>query len=579
MRAISEASDVRSGDVLYHPALGFAQVRDTDDVGFVLEWSVAGGKLPRRISGDAARKGYRVCRRQGFFARSVIDREVFRELVRDEPGRGLALLLEDLDDPPERDDIAQWLQTLKLVEPSQFTGWWGQAVSQQKRLKFKGRRVTLEPTTQPLPDTAPIDASLPVPWSRLPILRGIEVLETGLELLTALARHHAAGRHVGLGPDTVEVREGVLHIEPAERGSPATDVHNAGRMLLTRLTGRELPRQTPPHRMLAFLLGVNPEIPPAAMPLLERLVSPLFDHRPQSAIGPAADWAAALSTERLRADIEPWDGHLHEVGGDTHVGWYKMRDTQVNQDAFAVELDDEGGSSLTVVCDGISTSDAGTGDQASRIAVDVLVNIWDRRPKGLRGDMARSRQLLDEALREANRAVCEAALDAADGDLTNRIPMGTTAVVAALHGDLVDLASLGDSRAYLITRSGAALLTADQNVELEWMQGRRSRERDGEMMGQALVGYLGHFDADDTPALLAPQHRRLRMLPGETLVLMTDGIVDYAAQSHVEFLALLERAVREHRPQQAAQALVRAANDGGGGDNATALVIRLTPSA
>ncbi|MCP4807353.1 MAG: serine/threonine-protein phosphatase [Proteobacteria bacterium] len=578
MRAISEASDICSGDVLYHPALGFARVKDTDDVGLILDWDVPGGKLPRRISEDAAKKGYRVCRRQGFFARSVVDRQLFGEMVRDNPGRGLELLLEDLDDPPERDDVAEWLHKLKIVENSSFTGWWGQAVADQKRLRFKGRRVTLEPTTQPLDDTAPIDQSLPVPWSRLPILRGLDLLETGAELLAKVALHHAAGRHVGLGPDTVTLVEGRLELRVEERGAPATDVHNAGRMLLTRLTGRDLPRQVPPHRVLPFLLGVNPEIPPAAMPLLEKLVSPLFEHRPQSAVGPATDWAAALVLERLRANARPWDGHLHEVGADTHVGWYKMRDTQVNQDAFAIELDDEGQSSLAVVCDGISTSDAGTGDQASRLAVDVLVDVWDRRPKELRKDISRSRQLLDEALREANRAVCEAALDAADGNLDNRIPMGTTAVVAALHGDVVDLANLGDSRAYLMTRSGPALLTADQNVELEWMQGRRSREQDGEMLGQALVGYLGHFDQDDTPALLAPAHRRLRILPGESLVLMTDGIMDYAAHSHIEFLALLDRAVRENRPQQAAQELVRAANDGGGGDNATALVIRLTPS-
>lgn len=577
MRTISDQSDLAAGDVLYHPAMGFARVKARDDVGLHLDWEASGSRLPRRISTDAARKGYRICRREGFFARTVIDREMFTELVREDPPRGLELLLEDLDDAPERDEVAEWLARLELVDGETFTRWWGRAVSDERRFRFRGRCITRNASSED--DTNPIREAGPTPWPRLGILGGLDILRVGHELLNLLALHHAAGRAVGLGPDSTFADEaGALFVEPQDRGSTATDVHNAGRMLLRRIAGRDLPRGMPPHRVIPFLLGVHPEIPPSAMPLLERLVSPLFDHRPSSALAPCREWAAALAHEELRAKAELCRRHVHEVGADTHVGWYKMRDTQTNQDALAVELDDEGGSSMVLVADGISTSDAGSGDKASRLATDVLAGVWERRPKTLRDEPRKAVDFIEEALREANRAVCDGALDAADGNLAGRIPMGTTIVFAALHGELVDLASMGDSRAYLVTPSGAALLTCDQNVELEWIQGKRSRERDGELLGQALIGYLGHFDEGDLPRLLVPYHRRLRLLEGETLVLCTDGIVDYAAQSHVEFIDLLARVVRERRPQQAAQALVAAANDGGGGDNATAVVVRLTPS-
>ena len=66
------------------------------------------------------------------------------------------------------------------------------------------------------------------------------------------------------------------------------------------------------------------------------------------------------------------------------------------------------------------------------------------------------------------------------------------------------------------------------------------------------------------------------MLSGETLVLMSDGIVDYATPSHLDLLQLMTKLVNEKTPEEAAMGLVTAANRGGGGDNATALIARLS---
>jgi serine/threonine protein phosphatase PrpC len=95
-------------------------------------------------------------------------------------------------------------------------------------------------------------------------------------------------------------------------------------------------------------------------------------------------------------------------------------------------------------------------------------------------------------------------------------------------------------------------------------------------MAQALVGYLGHHDESRGPVLLRPWTRRVRLLDGETLVLISDGITDYAAPTHLEFLKLVASVVRDSPCEDAAAALVAAANRGGGGDNATAVVARLS---
>ena len=431
MRPITDSSHLSEGDVLYHPAMGFAHITRKDEVGYHLSWERPGSRLPRRISPDAARKGYRYCREMGFFARSVKSLAPLRELLHHDPSQGLALLLEDLDEAPEREEIKEWLQRRGVLEDQDFVPWWSRALSDEERFTFKGRRLHLRPlearpeTLEPVDDddTSPLpDLSGPRPWATLPPLRGLEVLNVGMELLGALALHHAAGRPVGLGPDNLFMGLDGLEIEPRDRGSLPTDVHNAGRLLLGRMLGRELPRGPGPHKVLPHLQALVPDLPPSAMPLLEELVSPVFELRPRSALLPYTRWAQAAAYEGLRA-LPPRPLGRLEVGADTHVGAYKMRDTQVNQDALAVELGGgPGDSDLLLVADGISTSDAGTGDQASRLAVDTLLKIWAKRPSGLFEHPERSFSHLREALREANRAVCEAALEAAEGDLRCAFP-------------------------------------------------------------------------------------------------------------------------------------------------------------
>ena len=89
-----------------------------------------------------------------------------------------------------------------------------------------------------------------------------------------------------------------------------------------------------------------------------------------------------------------------------------------------------------------------------------------------------------------------------------------------------------------------------------------------------LVGYLGHFNMAGEAEPLEPTLARVRLLPGEHLLLCSDGLNDYAADSHAELHGLLAAAVREDDLTAAARKLVGEANLGGGGDNVTVLIAR-----
>ena len=93
--------------------------------------------------------------------------------------------------------------------------------------------------------------------------------------------------------------------------------------------------------------------------------------------------------------------------------------------------------------------------------------------------------------------------------------------------------------------------------------------------GYALVGYLGHFNEHSRPEALTAHHTQFKILPGEHLVMCSDGVSDYVAESHPEVAQVFYQCVTGDDPDEIARRLVGLANRGGGGDNATCLVATL----
>jgi PPM family protein phosphatase len=296
----------------------------------------------------------------------------------------------------------------------------------------------------------------------------------------------------------------------------------------------------------------------------------------------------AAGNGRLKPAVPPVD-----LGHRTIAG--RAKNDAPNQDAVAIFQLPHGTSALNfaIVADGVSTARLGTGDLASRIACQVIEDIIRREIEGQKAELSWE-SILSKACLEASEAIVAAA-----ALLPNRPPhlqdnevMSTTAVVAVLDGDTLNLANVGDSRAYLIRNGVAEQLTVDGDVACSLLRELRPPEevQDLGIQSKALRNCLGACEDHRNGTLICdrmrstPQCASWRILSGETVVLCSDGLVEEGVFLEPEELGRIVCAQEAASAQQIADLLVNESNGrqrsqsdaepSGFGDNIACVVIR-----
>jgi len=250
-----------------------------------------------------------------------------------------------------------------------------------------------------------------------------------------------------------------------------------------------------------------------------------------------------------------------ESGGCSDVGRIRTN----NEDSFRIVAP----LNLFVLSDGMGGE--AHGEVASALAVDTVAEHCleaENSPSapvsaGTQTGLALKTRLLASAVRLANRTIHESA---------ERHPeqrgMGATLTAAWVEGPRLSLAHVGDSRAYLLRAGGLTQLTSDHSFVAE--QVRRGiltpQQAETSEMQSVLLRALGAQPDVDVDA---DEHA---VLERDVLLLCSDGLTRMVTEPEIASTLVLER-----DPQKAAEQLVELANEHGGEDNVTVVVIRLEP--
>jgi serine/threonine protein phosphatase PrpC len=145
---------------------------------------------------------------------------------------------------------------------------------------------------------------------------------------------------------------------------------------------------------------------------------------------------------------------------------------------------------------------------------------------------------------------------------THLANMGTTLVAALVDGERVVIAHVGDSRAYRFRDGRLEPMTRDHTWVAAMLAAEPNARADDHPMRHVLTSGIGM--REDVNPSVTEQH----VAAGESWLLCSDGVHGYVDK--VE----LARALSLSSPELVAGAVVRAALDSGGSDNATAVVLR-----
>ena len=216
---------------------------------------------------------------------------------------------------------------------------------------------------------------------------------------------------------------------------------------------------------------------------------------------------------------------------------------------------------LYIVADGMGGHNMG--ERASAVAARSVANEVVRKVyiSMLSLDEADSRpplqDILQEALTEANRAVVQSVGEG-----------GTTLTVALALNDQVVIGHVGDSRAYFIAQNTVEQLTRDHSLVRRLQELGQLSPAEAAVHPQRNVLYRAVGQGD---GLEVDVHSH-RLSPGMKILLCSDGLWGLVSDAQIAEI------VRSSSTLQAAcDRLVEAANEAGGPDNITAVLVEYLP--
>jgi protein phosphatase len=259
--------------------------------------------------------------------------------------------------------------------------------------------------------------------------------------------------------------------------------------------------------------------------------------------------------------------HLH-VAALSHAGMSGKN----NEDRFAVlshhlGADDPTPSLFAVLSDGIG------GHRAGEVAAELAVDHISQVVSGSNGrDPLR---IMEEAIQSASEAIAHHS--ASDNEQHG---MGATCACAWVIADRLYISYVGDSRIYLSREGRIHQLTVDHTWVQEALEKKVIKPEDAREHPNVHVirRYLGSLNLpevdfrlklnDSDNSVQAQKNQGMTLQVADTLLLCSDGLTDMVWADEIQKML-----IESESPKVAVQKLVAKANERGGNDNITVIVM------
>jgi len=245
-----------------------------------------------------------------------------------------------------------------------------------------------------------------------------------------------------------------------------------------------------------------------------------------------------------------------ESAGITDVG----RKRKGNEDSYFLDEN----LRLYVVADGMGGHQAG--EVASRIVAETIQKMMNEYAGGgVPGDKAghhnfsKEAAWLDSSIRESNRLVYDLSIKVKEYN-----GMGSTVSAVFLTPDTLVAANVGDSPIYLIRKDEASLLSVPHTAMAEYEAFAPAGAKPlAEKFRHMITRAVGNKEGVD------PDFREIKPLPGDIVLLCSDGLSDKVKPEEMADI------VNRNPPAEAGRILVDLANERGGDDNITIIILKI----
>ncbi len=241
-----------------------------------------------------------------------------------------------------------------------------------------------------------------------------------------------------------------------------------------------------------------------------------------------------------------------EVWCETDVGL--RRDN--NQDSFLIDES----LKLFLVADGMGGHLGG--EVASSMAVEVVREVVYK--QSLDNRRVTPRYLLTDAYREASNRI----FDRSHQEGSELHGMGTTLVSALCMGEVIYIANVGDSRAYLFSHNHLWLITEDHSLLNEQLRAGLIREQDAaNFVARNVITRSVGYERDVVCDVIERQ-----VEPGEMILICSDGLSGLVTDERIEEL------IKISKPAEVVSKCIDEAKKNGGDDNVTVMLICAKPA-